>query len=246
MTYRPFLCLVLAATALSLASTAHAQSSATGYRWSVDVGLGWDNGISGNINSGGVGKINNQAVVILPNSYEKVYGTGFHLRFGGGYLIDDVTEVRAMFTYQSLTAELTTMGDIGTSKLYGQYDPYETFGLDAAFRRYADVAENVRAYGEGTLGLGFISETDVTLVAPTTNLAWRKRRRAVAGVAPGWRLRPSGAEVDVGDVRGRRPRGHRARDHQRQQLALDDAHCVRRADPVLAARPGRSGSFRMT
>jgi hypothetical protein len=173
MTYRPFLCLVLAATALSLASTAHAQSSATGYRWSVDVGLGWDNGISGNINSGGVGKINNQAVVILPNSYEKVYGTGFHLRFGGGYLIDDVTEVRAMFTYQSLTAELTTMGDIGTSKLYGQYDPYETFGLDAAFRRYADVAENVRAYGEGTLGLGFISETDVTLVAPTTNLAER-------------------------------------------------------------------------
>ena len=171
MKHRLVFALVLAAAALSLASTAHAQSSALDYRWSVDVGIGWDNGISGNINSGGIGKINDQAVVVLPNSYEKVYGTGFHLRFGGGYLIDDVTEVRAMFTYQSLKADLTTMGDIGASKLYGQYDPYETFGLDGAFRRYVDVGKDFRAYAEGTLGLGFISETDVTLVAPTTNLA---------------------------------------------------------------------------
>ena len=38
--------------------------------WSADVGLGFDNSISGNINSSGVGRINNQAVVVLKNSYE--------------------------------------------------------------------------------------------------------------------------------------------------------------------------------
>ena len=155
---------------LALASAAQAQPAVTDRRWSVDVGLGWDNGITGNINSGGIGTINDQAVVILPNPYEKVYGTGFQLRFGGGYLIDEVTEVRAMFTYQSLDANLTTMGDIGSSKLYAQYDPYRSFALDAGFRRYVDVAENVRVYGEATMGIGFISETDVTLVAPSANL----------------------------------------------------------------------------
>ena len=166
MNDRPFLCSVLAATALSLASTAHAQSSATDHRWSVEFGLGWDNSISGNINSSGIGVLSNQKVVILKNTYEDVYGTGLNLRFGGGFMLDDVTEVRATFTYQSVGADLTPMGDIGVSKLYGQYDQYQYFGLDAGFRRYVDVAQNVRAYGEGTLGLGFIDELDVVLVAP--------------------------------------------------------------------------------
>jgi hypothetical protein len=154
-----------------VATAAQAQPSVMDYRWSADVGLGWDNGISGNINSGGVGRINGQSVVITKNSYEDVYGTGFHLRFGGGFLIDDVTEVRAMFIYQSLSADLTPMGEIGPSKLYGRYDPYKSFGLDGGFRRYWDVATGFRAYGEGTVGIGFISETDVLLVAPDVDLS---------------------------------------------------------------------------
>jgi hypothetical protein len=173
MKHRLIFASVLAVAALSLASTAHAQSSPLDYRWSADVGIGWDNGISGNINSGGIGKIDGQAVVVLPNSYENVYGTGFHLRFGGGFLLDDVTEVRAMFTYQHLNADLTTMGDIGVSKLYGQYDPYQSFTLDAGFRRYVDVAKDFRAYAEGTAGLGFISRLEVVLVAPAANLSQR-------------------------------------------------------------------------
>jgi len=173
MNHKRLLSLVLAAAALSLASTAHAQSTAADHRWSVDVGIGWDNSISGNINSGGIGKIDGQNVVILPNSYDKVYGTGFHLRFGGGYLLDEVTEVRAMFTYQFLNADLTTMGDIGSSNLYGQFDPYESFALDAGFRRYVDVAKDCRAYAEGTVGIGFISRTEVVLVAPSANLSQR-------------------------------------------------------------------------
>ena len=170
MKHRLIFASVLAVAALSLASTAHAQPSALDYRWSVEFGMGWDNTISGNINSGGYGKINGQDVVILKNSYEDVYGMGLHIRFGGGYMIDDVTEVRGIFTYQSLKADLTTMGDIGTSNLYGQYDPYRTFGLDAAFRRYVNVAKDFQAYAEGTVGLGWIDETDVILIAPQANL----------------------------------------------------------------------------
>lgn len=156
--------------ALGMASVAQAQDpSILKYKWSFDVGMGWDNGISGNINSGAVGVLNEQITVILPNSYEKVYGTGFHLRFGGGYMIDDATEVRAFFTYQSLSADLTPFGDIGTGKLYAQYDPYKSFGLDVGFRRYFGGSE-MRFYTEGTIGLGFISEIDAVLSAPASNI----------------------------------------------------------------------------
>jgi len=174
MNFRRYLQITLAAVALSLASTAstaHAQSSATDYPWSVEFGLGWDNSISGNINSSGVGRINNLPVVITKNRYEDVYGTGLHMRFGGGYLIDEISEVRVTFTLQSLDADLTPMGDIGAARLYGQYDDYQSFGMDVGFRRYVDVTEAVRAYGEGTVGLGFIDETDVELVAPAANVA---------------------------------------------------------------------------
>jgi hypothetical protein len=170
MTFRRFLPITLALAALSLASTAQAQSSATDYPWSVEFGLGWDNSISGNINSSGIGRINNQAVVITKNRYEDVYGTGLHMRFGGGYLLDEISEVRVTFTLQSLDADLTPMGDIGAARLYGQYDDYQSFGLDVGFRRYVDVSDGVRAYGEGTVGLGFVDETDAELVAPAANV----------------------------------------------------------------------------
>ena len=164
---------VIAAVTLGTATSAAAQTSggAAESPWSVDVAVGLDNSISGNINSSGVGRINNQAVVILKNSYENVYGTGLHFRFGGGYMIDDITEVRVTFTFQSLDADLTPLGDIGASKLYGQYADYQSFGLDAGFRRYVDLTPKLRAYGEGTLGIAFIDETDVVLVAPTANLS---------------------------------------------------------------------------
>ena len=141
------------------------------YRWSAEFGLGFDNSISGNINAGAVGTINNQAVVITKNRYEDVYGTGLHLRFGGGYMLRDSTEVRATFTYQSVDADLTRMGDIGSSSLYGQYDDYQSFGLDVGLRRYTEIAYRFHLYGEGTIGLAFIGETDVMLVAPGANLA---------------------------------------------------------------------------
>src|SRR5262245_16410142 len=76
-------------------------ATASNSPWSFEVGVGWDKVISGNINSSGVGRINNQDVVITPNSYEDVYGTGLQLRFGGGYLFTDATEVTATFVYQS-------------------------------------------------------------------------------------------------------------------------------------------------
>ena len=169
MKRRYLVVLLLVALASTTGSTAYAQSSFS--KWSVDFGIGADNSISGNINSSGTGRINDQAVVILKNEYGEVYGTGLHFQFGGGYMIDEETEIRATFTLQSLDADLTPMGDIGVSRLYGQYDDYQSFALDVGLRRYLTLTPRVRFYGEGTIGLGFIDETDILLVAPAANLS---------------------------------------------------------------------------
>ena len=38
------------------------------HRWRLEVGVGWDNSLAGNINSGAIGTLNDQVVVVLPNS----------------------------------------------------------------------------------------------------------------------------------------------------------------------------------
>jgi len=173
--FKRHLLLVLTAAALVLSvMPAAAQTPASNVperRWSFDFGLGWDTNLSGNINSGGIGVLQDQAVVILPNSYGDVYGPGLHLRFGGGYKLDNLSEVRAIITYQSLSSDLTFLGDIGIANLYASYDNYRSLTLDVGYRRYVpNTVEGVRVYAEGTVGLGFISELDAQLAAPATNI----------------------------------------------------------------------------
>jgi Outer membrane protein beta-barrel domain len=165
---------------ISFAAAADAQTSVP-RPWSVEVGLGFDNSISGNINSSATGTLNApsttgtmipQTVVILKNRYEDVYGTGLNLRFGGGYMLNEATEIKGIFTFQSLDADLTSMGDLGLSNLYGQYSDYQSFGLDVGLRRYAFIDKVLRPYGEGMLGIGFVDKTDVTLVAPQANVTF--------------------------------------------------------------------------
>lgn len=163
--------LIVASMLVVGAGTMGYAQSADEHPWSFDFGAGWDNSVSGNINSSGIGRINNQDVVILKNTYEDVYGTGLHVRFGGGYMLDEASEIRVTFSIQSLDADLVRMGDIGVSNLYGQYADYQSFGLDVGYRRYMPLKRALKAYGEGTIGLAFVDETDVVLVAPRANLS---------------------------------------------------------------------------
>ena len=166
--------MALAATSMAHAQTRPAQPAAQvqppEQRWSVDFAIGFDNSISGNINSSAIGSLNGQTTVILKNKYEDVYGTGLHLRFGGGYMWREDQEFRVSFTLQQLDADLVQLGEYGAATLYGQYDDYESFSLDVGFRQYMPWRNTLRAYGEGLIGLGFISETDVMLAAPQANL----------------------------------------------------------------------------
>jgi len=162
---------VMTAIVLMAGGSAAQAQNADDSKWSADFGLGWDVGLSGQVNSSGYGTLNNQVTVITNNSYSDVYGTGLHLRFGGGYMWKPDTEIRGTFTFQTLSADyLVRMGDYGASNLYGQYSDYQTFGLDLGVRRYGRINDKIKGYGEGLIGVGFVDKIDVTLVAPGAGL----------------------------------------------------------------------------
>src|SRR5262245_53139979 len=95
-TRRPILC-VAASVALILSCAGRAQAQSAGTGWVFDAGIGIDSPINGNVNSGAIGFIGTDAAAILPNTYKDVYGTGIQFRFGGGYMLNDVTELRGVF-----------------------------------------------------------------------------------------------------------------------------------------------------
>ena len=151
-------------------STAGAQTpAARDSPWFVESGIGVAPSVNGNISSGAIGTLQGQTTAVLPQSYGDVYGTGPDLRFGGGYTLDENSEVRGMFTYQTADADLVRLGDFGASSLYSQYSDYKSLALDFGYRRYLPVSDTVRGFGEATLGIGFISRINAQFAAPQSN-----------------------------------------------------------------------------
>ena len=169
-------CLIAVFVLFANARDARAQAKPSDeYRFIVDVAVGIDTSINGNVNSGAIGHLQGLATAILPNPYGKVYGTGIQLRFGAGYKLDDLNEARLIFAYQSADADLVRMGDIGISSLYGQYSDYKSIGLDFGFRRYFPTSKpEARFFGEATIGAAFIDRINILLAAPQGNLVFNQ------------------------------------------------------------------------
>jgi outer membrane protein with beta-barrel domain len=170
----PYLCGAgMALVSLLMVADARAQGPPDESRWAIDVGVGIDNAVNGNVNSGAIGVLQGQAAALLPNPYGKVYGTGIQLRFGAAYALNELSELRGVLTFQSADADLVRLGDIGPSSLYAQYSDYQSLGLDLGYRRYVPIpVRDLRVYGEATLGIGFIDSIDVRLAAPQANVVF--------------------------------------------------------------------------
>jgi len=151
-------------------ASASAQPASDGSHWVIDVGVGVNPSINGNINSGAIGVYQGQTTAILPHSYGDVYGTGIELRFGGGYELNSVSELRGMFIWQTADADLVRLGDLGASSLYGQYSDYKAFSFDFGYRRYMVSSSSFRVYAEAAIGIADVNRIDVQFAAPQSSL----------------------------------------------------------------------------
>jgi len=177
------------ALALVAGAAGSARAQAPDSRWSADVGFGFEPSINGNVNSGVIGTLQGQATAILPSSYSDVYGSGFTFHFGGGYALNENTELRGVFTWQSADADLVRLGDLGPSSLYGQYSDYKVFALDVGARRYfSPVARQVRPFAEVMIGAAWVDRINVLLSAPRANVIFDSTNFYDATAAFTWKL----------------------------------------------------------
>jgi len=153
------LCVFVLWAWLVTAGVASAQTNESS--WNVEGGVGWDISLSGDFLSAGIGTLNGLPTVIEPQSFGDVYGTGVQWQFSGGYMVDEINEVRAQFTYQRVGSGVADLGTTAGSDLVATFDDYKAWSLEAGYRHYfAKRRERLRPYGGGTLGVSIIDEID--------------------------------------------------------------------------------------
>ncbi len=159
--------LAAAFVTLILPVSASAQTPLQNTPWSVEVTVGWDFPVSGNILSAAIGRVFDQPTIIDAQSYGDVYGTGVAYEFGAGYMLDDRNEVRGSFAFQSVSADLQKIGTTANVPLYATFDPYKSIAFEGGYRRYfADRSERLRPFGGVNLGIAVVREIDADLAAP--------------------------------------------------------------------------------
>lgn len=160
-------------TSSFIATDASAQASQPPQSpWSVEVSVGWDIGLSGDFLSAGIGTLNNVPVVFQSQSFDEVYGNGAVWQFSGGYMLDEVNEVRAQYSYQHVGADVVDLGTAGTTALVATFDDYHAHSIEAGGRHYfAPRSERMRPYAGALIGVSIISEIDGVLASPQAGLA---------------------------------------------------------------------------
>ncbi|HET9369894.1 MAG TPA: hypothetical protein VFO19_06590 [Vicinamibacterales bacterium] len=163
--------ILFAAAVLLTATPAAAQRPER--PWSADFSIGWDNSISGNVLSAGVGTVFDLATVVDDKSYDDIYGTGVRWAFGVGYRIRERRELRAAFTFSTVSADSREIGTAGGAPLFANFDDYSVWGLDFGYRQYLSALERaprVTPYFGGNIGVNVINEIDADLAVPALNL----------------------------------------------------------------------------
>jgi hypothetical protein len=150
---------VLAAGA---ASAQTAQSS-----WNAEASVGWDVNVTGAFLAPGIGTLDNRATVIKAQSFGDVYGTGVLWQFSGGYMVDEINEVRAQLSFQRAGSDIVSLGTANGTDLVATFDDYKSWTVEGGYRHFfAHRDERLRPYGGATLGIAIINEIDAVFAAP--------------------------------------------------------------------------------
>jgi hypothetical protein len=160
-------------SSLLIAADAKAQPSQPSQpRWSADVSVGWDIGLSGDFLAAGIGTINNVPVVFQSQPFDQVYGNGVVWQVAGGYMLDDVNEIRAQYSYQHVGADVVNLGTAGTNGLVATFADYKASSIEAGARHYfAPQTDRIRPYAGALIGVSIIPEIDGVFASPAAGLA---------------------------------------------------------------------------
>ena len=230
-----------------IAGKASAQNSQSS--WNAEASVGWDANVTGAFLAAGIGTLDQTAAVINAQSFGDVYGTGVLWQFSGGYMVDEINEVRGQLSYQRAGSDIVNLGTANGTDLVATFDDYKSWTVEAGYRHFFATRDvRLRPYGGGTIGVAIIDEIDAVFAAPQAGIT-RSATDFYDGTAA-FSFGVNGGALYALNNRYRHPRADRialqqrpvtdrlvARNrpgrHQRQELSLDAADQHRHTRQLL-------------
>jgi hypothetical protein len=164
-------CLPVLVLSAFVVTTGHASAQTAHSNWNAEASVGWDVNVSGGFLAAGIGTLEDRATVITAQSFGDVYGTGVLWQFGGGYMIDEINEVRAQLSYQRAGSDIVSLGTVSGTDLVATFDDYKAWTVEAGYRHFFATRDvKLRPYGGATIGVAIIDEIDAVFAAPQAGL----------------------------------------------------------------------------
>jgi hypothetical protein len=160
-------CLPVLVFSAFVLTAGHASAQTALSSWNAEASVGWDVNVSGAFLAAGIGTLDHSATVITAQSFGDVYGTGVLWQFSGGYLIDEINEVRGQLSFQRAGSDIVSLGSANGTDLVATFDDYRAWTLEAGYRHFFATRDvRLRPYGGATIGVSIIDEIDAVFAAP--------------------------------------------------------------------------------
>jgi len=164
-------CLPVLVLSVFVLTTGRASAQTGQSSWNAEASVGWDINVGGAFLAAGIGTLNDVATVVSSQSFGDVYGTGLLWQFGGGYMVDEINEVRAQVSYQRAGSDIVDLGTANGADLVATFDDYKAWTIEAGYRHFfAKRDVRLRPYGGASVGVAIIKEIDAVFAAPQPGL----------------------------------------------------------------------------
>ena len=177
--------LITTVAAMAVTGAAHAQTAPG--RWSVSLEAGAEFPTSGNVHGGtnaavpNLGPLNpalegvSAELRIQSRNFGKIYGNGMNIGAEFAYGMNENAEVFGALRYMKADQGRTQVGGAfvpaldTTLPVYGTFDDYEAFALEAGYRQYFGTGA-IKPYVAGRLGAVFTDKINATFEIPDADI----------------------------------------------------------------------------
>ena len=144
---------IVMATCVAVPVAAQTEDSS----WNAEVSVGWDLSLSGDFLAASIGTLNGLPAIIESQPFGDVFGNGLQFQFSGGYMVDEINEVRGQVSYQRVGADVTTLGTVAGTALVGTFDDYKAWTIEAGYRHCGGgLGKQPFSFSEGPMGFFYL------------------------------------------------------------------------------------------
>jgi len=131
--------------------------------------IGFQGDFGGSVNIAGIGTINGQRSEINSNTWGERYDPALLFRVGGGYNLDQNSQVFGSLHWEQSEADTAVVGLAGGQDLSAKFGDYQAWGLEVGYRYYFNADLPVKPFVAAGLGFQHVQNIPVTLSAGSYN-----------------------------------------------------------------------------